>query len=779
MAKQCALSPLAILVALVFAAQAWAEPPDPTPESKLDPKIAQAIENLGSASAEVAQQAERDLINFNDQAIPALSELSREGKSERVERAKATLAKLVTRHIQTLDSESNKLADAAEASLVKLKQLAIPSLKEIVDSGTPSQKTRATRVLEKIDFHTHVIQDALGEPIPGAELEFNAVLVAEPGEPPGKVRLKELSDERGQTVLEMPANLATASLRLRHPEYGIGEIPIRNGDLKGELKFPLVKASSNARAQALKGTVVDSADKPEPGATVRVVGLLPQDGRTGMLTDCVVVTDDEGRFAIYPVRRDMFGKPVQPLTAATKGKLRITAQHDQGLFPRLIECSCKAEITVRLERAERAHKFKFANLTGGWLEDANDLKQVYVHYREKPDSLPMQLDNEWVFHGAKLLPGFYSAAYKSHNYSPLHVTADSPDDLEFRFPKALPMRGRVINGANGAPMPGAFVFGIVSSGIVNGIPSTRSQSLARLTNDDWERLRKLPADAAPNDPSLAFIAQCFGLGAFSRTDESGKYEIVQKPEEEIHSVLAVDKDFLPILQPKYGMKVGETAAEVPDLPLFPAGKVLIRPVCEKRVSVTPVWKFLPDGRPEWFQEFEAATNLKLQRRFDYDRALELSLQPVFVPADTDVKIELKAHYHDEWSAITSAATVRVRQGETQTLGELSILPAVPVKVQVIDAEGKPLAGVLLRRDYGDRVYGRTQPTDANGRASFYVNRNSRGSFSVAWKETGGIPKRDKDPNMFASFEIGVETPGQPFTIQLTADQVKRLERRIE
>src|SRR5664279_5425575 len=160
--------------------------------------------------------------------------------------------------------------------------------------------------------------------------------------------------------------------------------------------------------------------------------------------------------------------------------------------------------------------------------------------------------------------------------------------------------------------------------------------------------------------------------------------------------------------------------------------------------------------------------------------MEPALQPVYVPADTDLQIELKTPYNEEWSAITSADAIRVRQGEIRTIGEMTILRALEVEVEVVDADGKPVPNVLLSRDYDDRIYSKSRPTDANGRATFHVNRNSHGNFVVRWKETGGIPKRDKDPNLFASFEVGTEAPaGQPYRIQLTAEQVSRLKKKSE
>jgi len=771
MAKLRALSSFAFLLALIVSRQALAEPVDSASETN-NAKLAQAIEDLRSDNADVAQQAEHELINFSDQAIPALQALRREDNPLVAERVKGTLAKIVARHIQTLASESNRLADAAETSLVKLKYLAVPQLQDVVQNGDPKPKARATRVLDKILFHTHVVRDALGEPIPGAALKVTVAFLTAPDQPDGSLQLEVVSDERGHVVLELPAQLTTGVVRMRHAEYGVAELRISQDDVVGDLRFSLVKAGSESRAQALRGIVMSSDGKPVAGATLQIFSLLPQENSlTMVLTDHVALTDDAGRFALYPVRKPQGDQPLQPLPKRIKARLRVSVMSDNSLFPQIAECSSAKEVVIRLERPERFHKFEFADLNGGWLKADSGLHNIHIHYRAKPGGLLTPLDVSWVFHGAKLLPGYYEASYQAHDYVPLHVTAESPEDLKFQFPKPIAIRGRVINGVSGEPMAGAFVLGIVSSG---------KQSLARLTDDDWERLRKLPADAAPNDPALAFVAQCFGLAAFGRTDESGKYEIIQKPEQNIYGVVAVDKDFLPILQPKYGMKIGEETAEVPDLPLFPAGKVMIHPICAKRASIMPVWKIRQEGRPEWFKQFEDATNLKLQRRFQHDNWMQPVLQPVYIPADMDLQIELKAPYEEQWSATTSTNAIRVKQGETRTIGEMTLLPAVEVEVEVVDADGKPLAGALLSRDYDDRHYGKSHPTDANGRAKFHLNRNSHGAFVVLRKELGGIPKRDKDPNMFASFEVGTETPpGQPYRIQLTAEQVRRLTKKVD
>ncbi|HEY2841286.1 MAG TPA: hypothetical protein VGJ26_19170 [Pirellulales bacterium] len=760
---------LIFLALAMSAAQiARAQPPSADNAKPVDdPKIIRAIEALGSSSAEEALKAEQELLQLGEQATLALLQALREAPPPVRERAKTIVAKQVTRHVENLVSSTKPLADAAEASLVKLKYQAVEALEEVVKAEDPDRAVRASRALKKILSHTHVVLDALGQPIAEGRLELAQQVSEAPDAPPRTIESSHTSDERGYVNLEIHKSAGRVTSRLHHPDYGDAQRIIHNSDKSDELRFPLVKRNTAASARAMKGTVVSQDFKPIAGACISShLMLTPANGVHQVAPEVSVIADPQGRFVFYPVATR--GAPAFsfPVARATKYKLQVSVPADPSIFPRKLEYDNPHDTMIKLQRAERFHKFKFASATGGFLKE-NEINRVTLAYAREAKWERVDLDPALAPAGGKLLAGFYFARFGSKDYLPLTVTGDSPEELTFRFSEPLALKGRVLHGITGKPIEGAFVLGFAPS---------QARSLAQMPDEEWRQLRELPKDVELADRALSPLTRYVGLQAFTRTDELGRYTLVQKPAENLYGVLAMAQDYLPIQQSKSGLEVGESEALVPDLLLFPAAKVLVQTPGVKQGSlVVPTWRFEKEGQPDWFPQFLAATDAKAHRSFSYDAWMTDKLQAVYVPADVRVNIDFSSPADDVAPAGRTTKAVQVKPGETEKIGEITMTAPLEVEVEVVDEQGAPVPGVNVRR-LCNRAWAKNHRTDDKGRAKLRVNPHSSGSFG-AWLKSGifSAPNWETEPNLFIPFEVQEEAPTNPqYKITLTAEQIKTM-----
>ena len=103
--------------------------------------------------------------------------------------------------------------------------------------------------------------------------------------------------------------------------------------------------------------------------------------------------------------------------------------------------------------------------------------------------------------------------------------------------------------------------------------------------------------------------------------------------------------------------------------------------------------------------------------------------------------------------------------------------AIRVCVQAVDPEGKPVAGVPIRRllKRGDeRVWAVAHLTDQRGLAEFHVPADEEHSFRAAapdFPSSGGSNRRFQK---VIKVRIGDTQPEKPIQIRLTAEQVSIL-----
>jgi hypothetical protein len=253
----------------------------------------------------------------------------------------------------------------------------------------------------------------------------------------------------------------------------------------------------------------------------------------------------------------------------------------------------------------------------------------------------------------------------------------------------------------------------------------------------------------------------------------GRYELTAPLGAEVYGLIAFARDRLPYKYRAAGAKAEQDGEmNVPDLPLYPAAKVLVQPVLpEGRASVGHRWLIAKEDQPDWVTGFRHSIE---SRRLLFERLSWLKLnekQPLYVPAGLRFELNFSTPYQDEWSVIGPKKTFLLEPGEEADIGDLTFVASPRITITVLDDEGKPVEGIPLRRNpEGTRSWTIVHNTGANGKAGFFVPSGVSGTVAVR-----DFPDRDapeaKQPNVSVSYQIGEDGKQvEPCVIRLTAKQ---------
>jgi hypothetical protein len=684
--------------------------------------------------------------------------------------------------IRELGSEQFEVREAAMRRLAEAGHRARAALERATTSDDAEIASRAKALLEKLPRLTHTIVDALGQPIPSAAvtIEFTRLPVAG-GEmpPPGSLppESRGVSEEDGRiAVPEIPPGVGnvTISVSMQHPDYGLARALVETIDGKPLIQFPMVRRGTEADARSIKGQVVGPGGEPVSGAAIECSDIrTPGDGLIeGRYPRGAALTDQDGRFSLYlPPSEVRAGERGVLIPANSRYGLQITVPGDDSYFPWAGRYSNLEPVRIEVPRAERFHRFRFEAVGGGWIEDPQELRNVRIQFdgRQDGERLLIFLGENAPAAGKKLVPGDYFAEAfqngKTLHYLPLTVAADSPEELTFRLPHAVTYRGRVVEGTKGEPVAGAFVMAHYSSARSN---------LALLTAEDWKLLKDTPSNPGPDHPAVAKLGEHYGVQGFVRTDAEGRFEITRQPDQEYYGLMAFAEGCVP-----YSVTVGSFKPDdshridVGELPLFPAAKLLVRPVHDGRLSVAPRWFLAESGQPEWFSRFQAATAKGWERDFVYVHWLALNeLQPVYVPAGVELRVLFETPYDDQWGS-ADVKSVRLDPRAIKEIGDLRFAANLPLSVRVVDRQGRGIEGLPVRQmQGGDNAWSVAHNTDADGLAKFYAEPNSSGRFWIS--DMPGPEEIRNAKNLYARYEVKDQSPQEPATITITDEQATLL-----
>ena len=302
----------------------------------------------------------------------------------------------------------------------------------------------------------------------------------------------------------------------------------------------------------------------------------------------------------------------------------------------------------------------------------------------------------------------------------------------------------------------------------------RANNLALLTADDWKKLRNVPSNPPLDHPAIQRLREFYGVQGLVRTDREGRFEITRQPDQEYYGLLAFDEDFVPFKVRVGSLKIDENhRIDAGEFPLFPAGKIVVRPVfAGERLAVSPRWFPADGGQPEWFDRFQAAGRSS-EREFEYVHWLTLNeMQPIYVPAGIRLNVRFESPYNDQW-AQALVEGIQLEHRASKEVGDVQFAANIPVAVRVVDRRGKPVEGIPVRQKYiDDNAWSVAHNTDSEGLARFHAPPNSEGQV---WVSDMPGPKEERfAENLLAKFKVGRAASDEPVTITVTDSQAELL-----
>jgi len=683
------------------------------------------------------------------------------------------------RLIAQLGADEYAVRNAATNALIEIGDEALEALQRAAKSDDPEVALRARIAMRAIQdagaFRTHRVVDSQGNPIAGIEVVFVA---REPhtGHPTSTVVGKTTSDSRG--YLSMPdndVNAASGFAAIADPRLGRAAVQVFQPSSKrpSTLAFPLVSEGTPAHERALKGRVLDEDAKPVARAMISCSMIrTPGEGLISADSQSFVLTDEQGQFAIYPVAQPQ-GREERGNLIPKNSRFHLTVRPPQpsGLFPASAEAANTQPASLVLQRPKHEHTFKLEK-PDGTLARGAELKSAYITYSRQLNQGTLTLDQRLIREGGRLLPGFYTARMGQLEYLPLEVKDDSPRELVFRLPLRRSYRGRIVEGITGKPLEGALVIAMTGVGYNN---------LAVLTEGDWDSLDKLPVRAPMDLPIVARLRTLYDFLELVRTDADGGYDVTGTRGRQPYALVAFARNRLPYSCHTRSLKDGQDGkTRVPDLRLYPAAKVLVRPVFENgHVSVAYYWSVEREGQPAWAS---ALRGPRWNSEIGFERLHWLKAneqQPLYVPAGVRLKVMFDTPYDAPWTVINRDETLLLDPGQTKDLGDLKIVPSAKVEVRVTDEQGKPVEGVPLRKmqdvqDGGERAWCVAHNTDADGRATFCAPAGSSGKIAIIDFPQRNVPAA-KAANVTVGFRVGKDGKQvEPCTIRVTAEQIRLL-----
>lgn len=411
----------------------------------------------------------------------------------------------------------------------------------------------------------------------------------------------------------------------------------------------------------------------------------------------------------------------------------------------------------------------------------SDCANVTVMHRKDSDHrYRIVLPTKLLSHGARLLEGKYTASYfdsrgNQLEFAPVFVTKDSPELLEFHPRGAQSYTGRVINGLNGDPVEGAIVFGAYGSG---------QKRLVDISDDQFDALAKVSIGEIDDHPTTKALAEVKDIVGITRTDEKGQYTISVDPTKKIYGLYLVGAGIVPDevrAKPAQeqnaagGLEIADGAIVVDTLHQFPSGRLSFS-FKQEGLNVWPDWDVAKEweDRPDWSERFvhrlEARHGLPGFYPTKYWVRGE-GKHRLILPADVPIQMKFSPGQRDAYGPVVISDAIRLSPGEELDLAEVEMPPTSPVPVRIVGPNGNPVEGVGVWFRYEHDGWHSAGTSSPEGFVTTKV-APGRGEFGVL--RLGNPNEYLRAENLKTPFELKADAPLDPYTIQLTADQVKRV-----
>ena len=305
-------------------------------------------------------------------------------RAKRIEEIRETM--------KQLDSKEFEVRTAASQKLEKIACLELELIKEAAGTGSPEVKMRVRQLIEKSSNFSHILLDAVGNPIPDATVtvEFKAGKQELASNGCGHLKFPE---ENREELLHMRPKITVS-----HKDYGValgdsfpsfpralpGQRPQQNFKMiDNVISVPLVNRESEARSRGAKGKVVGADGKPIANALVRCrivrtpgMGLIqPGDSQT-------VVANDEGEFSLYLDQRRCQNRPLPSKLIPPNSNFAIQVEDRDGeLFPWGGARTNLEKEPIVLQKPKRKFEVRFLDDAGKEVVDEKEISFFQIAYR--------------------------------------------------------------------------------------------------------------------------------------------------------------------------------------------------------------------------------------------------------------------------------------------------------------------------------------------------------------------------------------------------------------
>ncbi|MCE5231389.1 hypothetical protein LLG95_17575, partial [bacterium] len=468
----------------------------------------------------------------------------------------------------------------------------------------------------------YTVQDALGNPIPGATVEPIAFKYARPApmvqKPAGPLLGRFKTDDTGGIELPWPVGECDHYyFTVSHEQYGVACVAALS--FRMPVRVGLVPAGSPARERALNGRVQMPDGSPAAGAVILVNDVrAPGSGPTATGGFCVIAGPD-GRFSAYPWHMDRGQNMGELIPLGSTYFFRVIATSDARQPVVCFDRTNGPEVEIKLERGNKLRRFAFED-EHGLITDPQRLNAIAVTHEASDERSKTGYKWSEAVQDHWFLPGKYSAAVYSpttmgmqtETFRPVTIDANTPDLVVFRSGAQTVFEGRVIDGATNRPMPGAIVYAVTSH-----LSQVTRKRLDNLTLEEWAAIHKLPPDPKQDDPALAPLKRIDDFAHVTRTGPDGRYRLAVAPGAPVRWIMAAEENFVGVRQNLQGKPQGTVTVD--DIKIFPAATVTFRIVNkrERNLHLVPVWLVERAGLSSLASDYFFPKQARPNMQFEY------------------------------------------------------------------------------------------------------------------------------------------------------------------
>ena len=698
-------------------------------------------------AAQVQDPAQKQLAPF-----PADSPM----RAKRIEEIRET--------IKQLDSKEFEERSAATEKLKKIACLELQLIKEAAGKGSPEVKMRVRQLIENYSNYSHILTDAVGNPIPGASVtvEFESekqVLFSN-----GCGHLKFDKKDRDALIF--------GKITVSHKDYGVAwadswadsrpDFP-RPQNIKmidNVISVPLVNRNSEARARSASGKVVDADGKPVANALV-TCGLVRTPGMGSMrpVDSQTVIANDEGEFSLYLDHRrcQNHALPSKLIPPNSNYSLQVEDRDGELFSWGGTRTNLKTEPIV-LQKSKRKFDVRFLDEAGKEFVAENEIGGFRIAYRGPRNEC--SLGGGFVKRGW-LLPGTYTAIRGSQRYEAVTIKDDSPSEITFQVAKCREVSGTVVDAETGQPWADAMVI------------STHlgfSDKLVGLTDDEWSLLEETSSKSDEGGGGLKLLRSIFGdKMSATKSDANGKFVIAESEPGVLHTVVVFTRSTVPMAERLYCIdKRLKDGKGNPRFTLYPSAFVTVKPKQSVSVKSYARWVIHQGKTPELTELLKSAVDDNNDQHGKYSSWMRHDESAkLMVPANTRMQIKLMVS-GENYSDIVLPQEINLRPGEHLELDPFDFEKRIPLKIHVVDQAGTPVEGVSVRVSEDGHHYSRAVNTDVNGKAVRMVAPNAGGFCRV-----GGTMLHSKIPDakkLKVKFNVG-EAATEPLVVKMTQEQI--------